>query len=213
MSIPTLAGSRFLTTLTTAVTLVGVAAFSQAQPPIIQPGAPGEPSREITAEEASDLAGIRYTDGEALLRESKLPRNDPNPTGPSPTDRERLWSAKLGHPIQHVARELRLDHLPTWSSGSQTIAENRFVPEEGILHAGLAMTTCLLLPSAPAQLRDLPDRAIASARPRSASGQPGRLDGWNHDLCATLPRGVVEGDRVIGRVRRDAGHIAIDGPD
>ena len=148
----------------------------------------------------------------ALLRESKLPRNDPNPTGPSPTDRERLWSAKLGHPIQHVARELRLDHLPTWSSGSQTIAENRFVPEEGILHAGLAMTTCLLLPSAPAQLRDLPDRAIASARPRSASGQPGRLDGWNHDLCATLPRGVVEGDRVIGRVRRDAGHIAIDGP-
>ena len=43
---------------------------------------------------------------QALPRESKLPRNDPNPTGPSPTDRERLWSAKLGHPIQHVAREL-----------------------------------------------------------------------------------------------------------
>ena len=84
-------------------------------------------------------ACCEYVAAEALLRESKLPRNDPNPTGPSPTDRERLWSAKLGHPIQHVARELRLDHLPTWSSGSQTIAENRFVPEEGILHAGLAM--------------------------------------------------------------------------
>ena len=149
----------------------------------------------------------------ALVRESKLTRNDPNPTGPSPTDRERLWSAKLGHPIQHVARELRLDHLPTWTSGSQTIAENRFVPEERILHAGLTMVTCLLLPSAPAQLRDLPDRAIASARPRSASGQLGRLDGWNHDLRATLPRGTVEGERVIGRVRRDAGHIAVDGPD
>jgi uncharacterized protein (DUF305 family) len=33
----------------------------QTQPKIIQPGAPGEPSREISAEEASDLAGILYT--------------------------------------------------------------------------------------------------------------------------------------------------------
>ena len=72
MSIPTLAGSRFLTTLTTAVTLVGVAAFSQAQPPIIQPGAPGEPSREITAEEASDLAGIRYTDGDVKFLQEMI---------------------------------------------------------------------------------------------------------------------------------------------
>ena len=63
---------RFLTTLTTAVTLVGVAAFSQAQPPIIQPGAPGEPSREITAEEASDLAGIRYTAGDVKFMQGML---------------------------------------------------------------------------------------------------------------------------------------------
>ncbi len=38
-----------------------------------------------------------------MLRESKLTRNNPNPTGPSPTDRERLWSAKLGHPILYAA--------------------------------------------------------------------------------------------------------------
>ncbi|HVS12716.1 MAG TPA: DUF305 domain-containing protein [Thermoanaerobaculia bacterium] len=39
-------------------------AEAQAQPKIIQPGAPGEPSREISAEEASDLAGILYTEAD-----------------------------------------------------------------------------------------------------------------------------------------------------
>ncbi len=107
----------------------------------------------------------------ALLRESKLTRNDPNPTGPSPTDRERLWSAKLGHPIQHVAREPRLDHLPTRTSGSQTMAENRFVPEERILHAGLTMVPCLLLPSAPAScvtFRIVRSRALDRGRRRDS---------------------------------------------
>jgi uncharacterized protein (DUF305 family) len=41
-------------------------AESQTQPPIVQPGAPGEPTRRISAEEASDLAGIQY--GEADVR-------------------------------------------------------------------------------------------------------------------------------------------------
>jgi len=48
--------------------LVVLAAFSissvlQAQVPIIQPGAPGQASRVITAEEASDLAAISYSLG------------------------------------------------------------------------------------------------------------------------------------------------------
>ena len=50
--------------LVIAAILVGLAAVSQAQPPIIQPGAPGEPSREISAEEASNLTAIDYTDGD-----------------------------------------------------------------------------------------------------------------------------------------------------
>ena len=37
------------------------AASGLAQPPIVQPGAPGQPSRTISAAEASDLAGIRFT--------------------------------------------------------------------------------------------------------------------------------------------------------
>ena len=45
-----------------AATVITVAAFmpigaaeSQTPPPIVQPGAPGEPSRRISVEEASDL--------------------------------------------------------------------------------------------------------------------------------------------------------------
>jgi uncharacterized protein (DUF305 family) len=40
---------------------VGWSALASAQVPIIQPGAPGESGREITAEEATDLAGIQYS--------------------------------------------------------------------------------------------------------------------------------------------------------
>ena len=44
-----------------AVTSLGAAGQAAAQAPIIQPGPPGEPSRLITPEEATDLAGLRVT--------------------------------------------------------------------------------------------------------------------------------------------------------
>ena len=43
-----------------------------AQPPIVQPGAPGEPSRVISAAEASDLAGIRFTEGDARFMQGMI---------------------------------------------------------------------------------------------------------------------------------------------
>ena len=49
---------------------LSVATSSWAQPPIIQPGAPGEPSREITAEAASNLAAIRYTGGDVQFMQA-----------------------------------------------------------------------------------------------------------------------------------------------
>ena len=72
MSIPTPAGFQVSTILTIAVTLGAIAASSRAQPPIIQPGAPGEPSREITAEEAFDLAAIHYTDGDIKFMQGMI---------------------------------------------------------------------------------------------------------------------------------------------
>lgn len=43
-----------------------------AQPPIVQPGAPGQPSREISATEASDLAGIRYTEADVRFMQGMI---------------------------------------------------------------------------------------------------------------------------------------------
>ena len=45
---------------------------SQAQTPIVQPGAPGEPSRLISAAEASDLAGIRFTDADVKFMQGMI---------------------------------------------------------------------------------------------------------------------------------------------
>ena len=44
----------------------------QAQPPIVQPGAPGQPSRTISAAEASDLAGIRFTEGDVTFMQGMI---------------------------------------------------------------------------------------------------------------------------------------------
>ena len=95
--------------------------------------------------------------------------------GSSPIDRERLWSTKLGHSIEHVARKHRFDSLRCASPTSKSIAENRLVPEERVLDAGLSMIADLLLPSTAPNLADPSDRPIASARPRVASGQLGCL--------------------------------------
>ena len=64
--------------LSAAATVVGIAFLSlgalesRAQPPIVQPGAPGEPSREISAAEASDLAGIRFTDADVKFMQGMI---------------------------------------------------------------------------------------------------------------------------------------------
>ena len=44
-----------------ALTSLGAAGQAPAQAPIVQPGLPGEPSRLITPDEATDLAGLRVT--------------------------------------------------------------------------------------------------------------------------------------------------------
>jgi uncharacterized protein (DUF305 family) len=48
------------------------ATATQAQPPIVQPGAPGQPSRVITAAVASDLAGIRFTEGDVRFMQGMI---------------------------------------------------------------------------------------------------------------------------------------------
>ncbi len=47
--------------------LAFAAGAAAAQVPIIQPGAPGQPGRELTAEEAADLAGVEYSAGDVMF--------------------------------------------------------------------------------------------------------------------------------------------------
>jgi uncharacterized protein (DUF305 family) len=49
-----------------------MAAESFAQVPIIQPGAPGQPSRQISVEEASDLAGLEVTEADIKFMQGMI---------------------------------------------------------------------------------------------------------------------------------------------
>ena len=60
-------------------------------------------------------------------------------TGASSTDGVGNWAAHVGHRIQHIARELRFDRSPTGCPGSKTIADDRLIPEEGVLDSRLLM--------------------------------------------------------------------------
>ena len=48
------------------------AAEGQTEPPIVQPGAPGEPSRQISVEEASNLAGILFTEADVKFMQGMI---------------------------------------------------------------------------------------------------------------------------------------------
>jgi len=47
-------------------------AEGQTEPPIVQPGAPGEPSRQISAEEASNLDRIEFTDADVKFMQGMI---------------------------------------------------------------------------------------------------------------------------------------------
>lgn len=49
-----------------------LSATASAQAPIIQPGAPGQPSRLISAEEASDLANLSFTDADVKFMQGMI---------------------------------------------------------------------------------------------------------------------------------------------
>ena len=75
MSFPRLIHSNPGWAVLAAITAFGISSVLQAQVPIIQPGAPGQASRVITAEEASDLAGISYSLGDIQFLRGMIPHH------------------------------------------------------------------------------------------------------------------------------------------
>jgi uncharacterized protein (DUF305 family) len=51
------------------------AAAAAAQAPIVQPGAPGEPTRELTAEEATEIAVTGYSPADVLFMQDMIPHH------------------------------------------------------------------------------------------------------------------------------------------
>ena len=72
MNRPNALRSLFATAIGTGLALLSLASATQAQPPIVQPGAPGQPSRTISAAEASDLAGIRYSEADVRFMQGMI---------------------------------------------------------------------------------------------------------------------------------------------
>ena len=146
----------------------------------------------------------------ALLRGSKMDRERPRSRDRSTTDSVRRRLTKLSHPIEDVTCEDGLRLLPRATAPSKALPNDRLVPEEGVLHTGLLMVARVLLPLSPSNLLHLPDRTVARGRswsPFRHGGRPGR---WNDNRRATRTRSLVDATRVVGRVRRKAGDVAVD---
>ena len=75
MLFPRIINSKPNWTLLTVLTVCGISNLAQAQVPIIQPGAPGQASRVITAEEASDLAALSYSLGDIQFLRGMIPHH------------------------------------------------------------------------------------------------------------------------------------------
>ena len=66
---------RWLRVTSFGFILVGYAAAATAQAPIIQPGAPGEPVRELSAEEAIRIANTSYSPADAQFMRDMIPHH------------------------------------------------------------------------------------------------------------------------------------------
>jgi uncharacterized protein (DUF305 family) len=63
------------TLATLAACLATLALAAQAEVPIVQPGAPGEPARELTAEEAIEVADTSYSADDARFMQDMIPHH------------------------------------------------------------------------------------------------------------------------------------------
>jgi len=58
------------------VILLGYTSISQAQAPIVQPGAPGNPAQEISAEEAIEIANTSYSPADVQFMQDMIPHHN-----------------------------------------------------------------------------------------------------------------------------------------
>ena len=64
-----------LSQLSASAVMIGIASASLAQVAIIQPGAPGEPARELTPEQALEIANTSYSPADARFMNDMIPHH------------------------------------------------------------------------------------------------------------------------------------------
>ena len=67
---------QWLSRLGTALILLGTATLATAQAPIVQPGAPGDTARELTAEEATDIAVTGHSPDDVRFMQDMIPHHN-----------------------------------------------------------------------------------------------------------------------------------------
>ncbi len=91
------------TTIRTAAAalLLGTSALAMANPVIVQPGAPGEPTKALTAEQAIDLADMRYSPGDVAFMQHMIVHHR------QATEMTALVAARTTDPdIRRIARRI-----------------------------------------------------------------------------------------------------------
>ena len=98
--------------------------------------------------------GLSLPGGRALTHRAATPRRcctnrhwpaRCQPTGFSPADAIRHWSAEGDHPIDNRTAEDGLTPLPSWAPGAKAISDDGLVAEERVLHPALTMVPVWLL--------------------------------------------------------------------
>ena len=146
----------------------------------------------------------------ALVHDSKLTVNDPNPEAshrPILYDSGRpssvIWFRTLHATTDSATRPPR-DRVRSRSPRIDLYRKHAFSTPR------LEMVAGLLLPAAPAERPHVRDRAISRARPRPTPRHPRGLGRWNHDSRVTHPRRFVERDRIVGRVSGHPCDLIVD---
>jgi uncharacterized protein (DUF305 family) len=123
-----------------SVFLPFAAAGGQEHPPIIQPGAPGEPGRQISAEEASDLAGILITEADVVFMQGMISHH-----AQALTMTAFVASRSIGEDLRALAKRIELSQkdeiemMQEWlrSNGREAAALDAHSGHDAVLMPGM----------------------------------------------------------------------------
>jgi uncharacterized protein (DUF305 family) len=135
----------------TAAPAAGAATVAEPKPPIVQPGAPGEPSQVITADKASDLSRVQYVGADIKFMQGMIGHHtqavEMVALVPSRSNREDVRS--LAHRID-LSQQDEIKMMQVWLQ-----TRGQPVPAPGAMHVhGATLMPGMLTEEEMAKLAD-----------------------------------------------------------